>query len=175
MGTAQLRLLPLGIEDTGELHRLWNAPGVLRQLWGDHVLRLEQTRDLVAQSAWLFEQQGYGFWGAFDRDGELVGFCGYWFFRNDHDLELLYGVREDRWLRGYAREMAAALVGYGFESLGLRELRASTEADNTGSQRVLARLGFVADHERGGLGAGPRYFRLPRQRRDSGDAAWGAA
>lgn len=163
--TARLRLMPLAPDDVSALHKLWTAPGVRKYLWDDRVLRLEQTRDLVMQSGYLYEQHGYGLWGAFDADGMMVGFCGYWFFRNDHELELLYGVDEGAWLQGYAREMAQAMVSYGFEQLTLPELRATTEAPNTGSQRVLKRLGFVPDFQRGAGGA-TLYFRLPRGRRD---------
>ncbi|HKY92970.1 MAG TPA: GNAT family N-acetyltransferase, partial [Nevskiaceae bacterium] len=164
--TARLRLLPLAADDVDALHRLWTAPGVRKYLWDDRVLRFEQTRDLVMQSGYLYEQRGYGLWGAFDAGGVLVGFCGFWFFRNDHELELLYGVDEGEWLRGYAREMAQAMVGYGFEVLGLTEIRASTDAPNVASQRVLKRLGFVADFERNAPGSKTVYFRLPRGRRD---------
>lgn len=171
----RLRLRPVQPQDESELHQLWTAPGVRRQLWDDRVLRLEQTRDLVTQSGSLFEQHGFGLWGGFDADGEMAAFGGYWFFRNQHELELLYAVREDRWLRGYAREMAEALVAYGFEVLGMQELRASTHADNLASQRVLRRQGFVPDRERMSA-SGPRFYRLPRQRRDHDDAAgWEAA
>lgn len=173
MLTARLRLRPLQAEDADALHPLWTAPGVSRFLWDGHVLGRDQTRDLVMQSAYLYEERGYGLWAAFDVGQCLIGFCGYWFFRDAHDLELLYGVDESRWLQGYAREMAEALVSYGFEHLQLEEIRASTDAQNLASQRVLRRLGFIADtsHPQ----QDKRGFRLPRQRRDIGDDTWQAA
>jgi RimJ/RimL family protein N-acetyltransferase len=114
----------------------------------------------------------YGFWGGFEPGGRLLGFAGYWFFRSEHELELLYGVAEAHWYQGYAREMAQALVGYGFEHLDLVEVRASTEAANTGSVRLLRRLGFLADHQRG-AGSSTLFFRLPRgSRRDADGIDW---
>ena len=145
-----------------------------RFLWDDHVLSQEQTRDLVSQNQVWFEQHGYGLWTAHDADGVLVGFCGYGFFRDDHELELLYGVGESHWMKGYAREMAEALVVYGFDTLRLAEIRASTAAPNLGSQRVLKRLGFVLDARRQGADR-KLFFRLPRERRDGDGADWEAA
>ena len=172
--TARLNLRPLRESDIESLHALWTQPGVRRYLWDDRVLSLEQTRDTVMQSAWWFEQQGYGLWGAHDAQGALVGFCGYGFFRDEHELELLYGVDERCWFQGYAREMAEALVAYGFDTLRLGEIRASTDTPNTASQRVLKRLGFVADLTRKGSD-GKLYYRLPRGRRDDGGEGWEAA
>lgn len=156
------------------LHRLWTQPGVRRFLWDGRLLAFERTRDLVMQGAYLFEQHGYGLWGAFDSDHALVGFCGYGFFRDDHELELMYGVDEAQWLRGYAREMAEAMVTYGFEHLNLAEIRASTDAPNRASQRILQRLGFVLDAARSGS-RDKLFYRLPRERRSTGVDGWEAA
>lgn len=159
--TPRLRLRPLAVADLDALHALWTAPGVRRHLWGDRILREEQTRDLLMQSEYLLGERGYGYWGAFDTDGCMIGFAGFGFFRSEHELELLYGVAEAHWYQGYAREMAQALIGYGFEHLQLEEIRASTEAANAASVRLLRRLGFVPDRARG-LGGPTLFFRLPR-------------
>lgn len=172
--TAQLQLRPLGESDVEALHALWTQPGVRRYLWDGRMLSQEQTRDAVVQSAWWFEQRGYGLWAAHDAEGELVGFCGYGFFRDGHELELLYGVSEPHWLKGYAREMSEIMVAYGFDTLHLAEIRASTDTPNLGSQRVLKRLGFIADAARQGS-AHKLYFRLPRERREVGGEDWEAA
>jgi len=172
--TAHLTLQPLQEPDIDALHALWTQRGVRRYLWDDRVLSLEQTRDAVMQSAWWFEHQGYGLWGACDADGVLVGFCGYGFFRDEHELELLYGVAEEHWMKGYGREMAEAMVAYGFDSLHLVEIRASTDLPNVASQRTLRRQGFVVDASRKGSD-GKLYFRLPRARREDGGDGWEAA
>lgn len=172
--TPHLVLRPLHEPDIDALHALWTQRGVRRYLWDDRLLSLEQTRDAVMQSAWWFEHQGYGLWGACDADGTLAGFCGYGFFRDEHELELLYGVAEDQWMKGYAREMAEAMVGYGFDTLRLVEIRASTDLPNVASQRTLKRQGFVVDASRKAAD-GKLYFRLPRERRDDGGDGWEAA
>lgn len=172
--TARLHLRPLCEADIEPLHALWTQPGVRRFLWDGRVLSKEQTRDLVMQNQFWHEQHGYGLWAAFDADDTLVGFCGYGFFRDDHELELLYAVDEPHWMKGYAREMTEGLVAYGFDTLRLAEIRASTDAPNLASQRVLKRLGFVQDARRQGADH-KLFFRLPRARRDGDGADWEAA
>jgi ribosomal-protein-serine acetyltransferase len=59
--------------------------------------------------------------------------------------EMGYWIRSERTGRGYATEAGAAVVRFGFETLGLYriELRAGTE--NLASQRVAHKLGFVRE------------------------------
>lgn len=161
LATARLRLRPLTEMDVGNLHHLWTAPGVRRYLWDDRVMRPEQTRDLIMQSEYLFQERGLGLWGAWLSENEMIGFGGYWLFRDEHELELLYGVAEAWWMQGYAREIAQRLVAYAFDELHLDELRATTDAANLASMRLLRRLGFMPDRQRG-AGLKTAYLRLPR-------------
>lgn len=76
-------------------------------------------------------------------DGVFIGhllFC-------HHDSEQL--VREIGWVispayqrHGYATEAAAALLKYGFETLGLRRIVAACDSRNVASYRVMDKLGM---------------------------------
>jgi ribosomal-protein-alanine N-acetyltransferase len=142
--TDRLVLRPLGPGDLLAFHDLCTMPGVRRFLWDDHVLSVEEVRDLIAANVALHAAEGLGLWGARvrDDDRELCGFAGYWYFRDPPVLELVFAVAEPRWGRGFATEMAGGLVAYGFDALGLREIRASADAPNAGSLRVLEKVGF---------------------------------
>jgi RimJ/RimL family protein N-acetyltransferase len=143
--TARLVLTPVTSPDVDELHALWTTPGVRRFLWDDEVIPLERTMAAVAESGRLFEAHRFGLWGArLHAARALVGFGGFWYFRDPPELELLYGVAAHRWNEGLATEMAGAVVDYGFEALGHQVIRASTDAGNRASVRVLEKLGFLA-------------------------------
>lgn len=143
--TERLQLRPVGEDEVDVLHALWTAPAVRRHLWEDRILRREQTRDLVMQSAFLFQEQQIGLWLARDRqDEQLVGVGGYWMFRAHHETELLAAVAESHWYRGYGRELSAGVIRYGFERLGFEQIRASADADNQASLALLESLGFIA-------------------------------
>jgi RimJ/RimL family protein N-acetyltransferase len=51
--------------------------------------------------------------------------------------------RRDRWGRGYASEITPAVLRYGFERYGFKEVVASIAPENEVSRRVLEKLGFV--------------------------------
>lgn len=62
-----------------------------------------------------------------------------------HAAVIGYSVDERRQGRGYATEAAGAVVSYAFETLNLHRLETSYQPENTGSGRVLRRLGFVVE------------------------------
>jgi RimJ/RimL family protein N-acetyltransferase len=51
-------------------------------------------------------------------------------------------LARSHWRRGYATEGAAALLAHGFDTVGLRSVRAETMAVNRRSRAVMARLGM---------------------------------
>lgn len=76
-------------------------------------------------------------------DGRLIGNAGVRLSAAaPGEAEIGYELAPDEWGRGYATEAAAAVVRFGREALGVRRLTAWTVADNTGSIRVLEKLGF---------------------------------
>jgi RimJ/RimL family protein N-acetyltransferase len=53
-----------------------------------------------------------------------------------------YWVGQPYWRHGYGREAVAAVIDYGFRSLGLETIRAYTDPSNAASQKVLLRCGL---------------------------------
>jgi RimJ/RimL family protein N-acetyltransferase len=53
-----------------------------------------------------------------------------------------YWLGQPYWGNGYTREAAAAVIGYGFRTLGLKTIRAYTDPDNMASQKVLRHCGL---------------------------------
>ena len=53
-----------------------------------------------------------------------------------------YWVGQPYWGNGYAREAAAAVIDYGFRTLGLETIRAYTDPGNAASQKVLLHCGL---------------------------------
>ena len=142
--TARLILTPLSATDTEVLHALWTTPEVSEYLWDGERIPYARTAEIVSRSRELFAAHGWGLWGArLPNENPLLGFAGYWHFHDPPELELLYGVAAGYWRQGYATELAQALIDYGFTDLGLDEIRASTDAGNTASVRVLEKLGFT--------------------------------
>ena len=53
-----------------------------------------------------------------------------------------YWVAQPYWRHGYGREAVAAVIDYGFRTLGLETIRAYTDPSNAASQKVLVRCGL---------------------------------
>lgn len=144
LATARLRFRPVTPSDVDALHRLWTEPGVRKYLWDDQIISRQQAVEVVARSVELFEEAGIGLWVVLPRgDGTLIGFCGYWYFRDPPELELLYGIAPTHWGKGLATEAAQAMLWYGFEELGFLCVVGSTDVANAASARVMEKAGMV--------------------------------
>jgi RimJ/RimL family protein N-acetyltransferase len=144
--SARCRLRPVAPDDVARLHEIFTGPGVRRYLWDDEIIPIERTRFVVELSERMFRDERFGLWGTWlSGTPSMIGFAGLWRFRDPPDLELLYGLAESHRGRGYATEVARAVVGYCFAALDMPAVRASTDAGNAASTRVLDRLGFSFD------------------------------
>ncbi|MGA4845963.1 GNAT family N-acetyltransferase [Streptomyces sp. G5(2025)] len=57
--------------------------------------------------------------------------------------EIVYGLSRESWGLGLGTELARLLTSYGHESLGLAEVHATVDSENTASLSVLKRLGYT--------------------------------
>ncbi|MET1020484.1 MAG: GNAT family N-acetyltransferase [Microterricola sp.] len=60
-------------------------------------------------------------------------------------VEIGWRLAADAWGNGFASEAAAAVLEYGFGTLGLDEIVSFTARSNVRSQRVMERIGMVRD------------------------------
>ncbi|MCF3120059.1 MULTISPECIES: GNAT family N-acetyltransferase [Streptomyces] len=57
--------------------------------------------------------------------------------------EIVYGLTRESWGLGLGTELARLLTAYGHETLGLPEVHATVDSENTPSLSVLKRLGYT--------------------------------
>jgi [ribosomal protein S5]-alanine N-acetyltransferase len=144
--TQRARLRPLEPADLDDIHRVWTDPEVRRYLWDDEVIPRELAASVIEQSQAQFGDEGHGLWLARGHDSEeIIAFCGFWYFHEPPQLELLYGVAAPHWGRGLATELAAAMLRHGFETLGFERIVGSTDTPNTASARVMEKAGMTFD------------------------------
>jgi [ribosomal protein S5]-alanine N-acetyltransferase len=143
LNTLRLTLQPVTIDDVDTLHRLWTDPDVRRYLWDDQVISRERAEEYVRGTIEAGARDGRGMWLIHEEQAAApIGFCG--FSPRDEPAvgELIYGLAPGAWGCGYATECAGALLDYGFTTLGLTKIVASTDVPNTASARVLERIGM---------------------------------
>lgn len=76
-------------------------------------------------------------------DGRLIGWVGLGPLPIEKaETEIFYGYSQDCWGKGFATEAAAALLRYGFETIGLKRIVAITLPGNPASSRVLEKIGM---------------------------------
>jgi ribosomal-protein-alanine N-acetyltransferase len=75
--------------------------------------------------------------------GKVIGCTGYRAFGGDH-AELGYWIGKPYWGQGYATEAVQALIAHAFDADGFDYLLAGHFTDNPASERVIRKLGFVA-------------------------------
>ncbi len=161
--TERLRLRPLTTADADALHRLWTHPEVRRYLWDDRVILKRETAEILEKNEILFREKGLGLWAMLPKEAiTLIGFCGYWFFHEPPELQLLYGVTSDAWGRGLATEGARAMIRYGFEALGFARIAGSTDAPNAASIRVMQKAGMTFEKRVLKNGLDTVYYALGR-------------
>jgi ribosomal-protein-alanine N-acetyltransferase len=158
--TERMRLRPIAPGDLAAAHAMWTTPGVRRYLFDDVVVSVEQAREHIARSEMSFARDGYGLWVAEERAnaGVLIGFCGYLYFFDPPELELIYGIDPPHWGRGLATELALAMMRFGFERCRFERVFASADSPNRASLRVMERAGMAYDCRRDlGVAGNTRY------------------
>lgn len=95
------------------------------------------------------EHPGLGIWLTCERTtGEPVGVHLLNHLRGESLVQVGYLLYPEHWGRGYATEMAAAVVNYGFTEAELPEIVAITYLANLNSQHVLQKVGLKRHGER---------------------------
>lgn len=142
--TARLVLTPLSAEGTEACMAMDADPRVRRYFdpiadWGAYRNRL---RRLLAGPY----EPGQGFWSIADQRTPdrflgwvmLIPLAG-----EGPQVEVGYRLRFEAWGRGIATEAAGVIRDHGFSTCKLDEIIAVTHPENTGSQRVLKKIGLT--------------------------------
>lgn len=131
-----------------ELRAMDVDPRVMATLGG--VRTEERSREYLAHNLEQWRHHGYGIWVLRTvEDGAYAGRAG---LRNveiegGEEVELAYAFSADLHGRGLATEISRAILGIGFERIGLDEVVAFTLPDNLASRRVMEKCGLTYERE----------------------------
>jgi [ribosomal protein S5]-alanine N-acetyltransferase len=109
-------------------------------------ITLYRQANLAAAREWIMNSKTK--WGVWEKQtGHLLGIGGLtpWQLGTEELVDITYRLRESAWGKGHGLELARALVRYGFEEMGLRQLTATITPDNEASKKIAAKLGMVFD------------------------------
>ena len=141
--TQRLRLRRLREGDRGIVAR-WNADPLFTRYLAGVQTRAESDAGFDRwQRHW--DEHGFGLLGVeWAESGELIGRTGPQFHSAwPHDPEIGWALDPEWWGRGVATEAGAASIAWSFGDLDLERVVSITTEENTGSRRVMAKLGFA--------------------------------
>ncbi len=92
---------------------------------------------------------GFGIWMTVEKaTGTRIGFHLLNNIQGESIIQIGYTLTKDAWGRGFATEVAFAVLRYGFVDLGLPRIVGMANLGNIASQRVLEKIGLERHGER---------------------------
>jgi ribosomal-protein-alanine N-acetyltransferase len=122
------------------------------QKYNGPVLDLNGVHEMITDAQRSYAEGRSVSWGITRQGDETVmGGIGLWNWNKYHRrVELGYDLARVYWGKGYATEGITAVLNFAFSQMNLNRVDAYTIADNHGSVRLLARLGFTREGTRRG-------------------------
>ena len=145
--TDRLILRAIAEDDVDDHDRLLNSATIMQHIGG-----MMERHDIEARHAKgmaMYAREGFSFLFLIEKTtGEMVGYCGIKRVENPlagniGDHEIGWKVREDRWRQGYAEEAMRAVLEWAFTRVGAPHVVALTSPANTGSWKLMEKLGMV--------------------------------
>jgi [ribosomal protein S5]-alanine N-acetyltransferase len=131
-------------DDWLAVHTWASRPEFCRyQPWGPNTPEASQAFVKDAAAAWTQSPQ-VRFPYIANCDGQPIGTGQVWIRNRDHRQgEIAYGLHPDLWGHGLGTAIGLELLAIGFAQLGLHRILATCDPRNTGSARVLRKLGMT--------------------------------
>jgi RimJ/RimL family protein N-acetyltransferase len=143
LGTPRLVAVMWGPDDAGLIHELHSTIETTRYLSGTAPWSREKAEERLRN--WFGEQERDGAtkYKILSRDdGRFIGRAGFSLLGGERqDFELGYSLRFQEWGKGFATEVARALIDW-FSARNMGRLIAFTHPDNHASQHVLRKAGM---------------------------------
>jgi len=147
--TERLALRRMTSDDLDWFSSLYADAAVTRYLGGTKTR--EQVADMMRTRIldYYDEHPGLGVWMTVERASrQPVGFHLLNHIQGETILQVGYGLSRSAWGRGFATEMAAAVLRHGFVDLGLERIAGIASLGNVASLRVLEKIGLERRGER---------------------------
>jgi [ribosomal protein S5]-alanine N-acetyltransferase len=140
--TTHLIPRPWSLEDSDELFRILQEPGILKY-FPPTTFTLKKTHRYINHQLNHWQERGYGHWVITLKDGHaMVGWDGLEYLPETGENEVAYLLSHKVWGRSFATEAAQAAVRYGFDIARLQDIIGLVHPENIGSIRVLEKCGL---------------------------------
>jgi len=145
--TKRLLLRQIIAEDAPELFFMRTDDRVMKYIERPRPKNIDETITFINMIADLREKNEIITWGITLKDEpKLIGTVVYLNIKKEHHrAEFGYALHPDYWRKGIMHEVAEAVLAYGFNVMKLHSIEANINPENTGSQKLLEKCGFVRE------------------------------
>ncbi len=141
--TERLLLRMFRAEDLDAVYHLFNDADVQKYLSVENKRTREQLKTTLENLVSRWDERGFGMWCVTEKKtGEIAGYCGFQYFDNMPQVEIVFAFLKSFWGSGFATEAAKACLRFWFDELTSKEMFAATSPDNHASLRVLEKIGM---------------------------------
>lgn len=143
--TPRLSIRRLAVADAPFILRLLNEPSFLENIGDRGARSLDDARAYLAKGPFAsYGQHGFGlFHVSLKAGGDAIGMCGLlkrdWLDAPDIGFAFL----PEFWAKGYAHESSLGVIEWARQALGITRVIGIVKPGNTGSIRVLEKLGMT--------------------------------
>ena len=145
IATERLTLRPLTAEDADFILELVNDPSFIQNIGDRNVRTLDDAKRYITNGPVAsYAKNGFGLYLVELKDtGQPIGMCGLIRRSMLNDVDIGYAYLPRYWSKGYAIEAALAMKQYARDVIGLKRMVAVVDPQNTGSIRLLEKLGMT--------------------------------
>jgi RimJ/RimL family protein N-acetyltransferase len=141
--TERLIVRYLKSDDLDDLYAITGNAELMRYVGDNNPISREQTQQWIDVSIENYRSKGFGSCAIIDKaSGDFCGYCGIIYAPGCEDPEIIYAFKKAYWGKGYATEVAHAMLDYGFRQLKLPRIIATIDPDNTPSITIVQKLGM---------------------------------
>lgn len=145
--TERLILRPIAHKDSAQLFAIRKDPEVMRYIPRPLAVTIEDAHAMIDRMLKGIEDKISLNWTiTLGDDDEFIGYIGYFRMNlENHRAEIGYITHPDYQGKGYTKEALKAATDYGFNEMGLHTIEAVTAPENTASQQLLLKSGFIKE------------------------------
>ena len=141
--TQRLVLRPFSAADLPMLKPIVQEPDIFYYFPNQEPWSEEKAKGYIQYQIDHWRFFGYGHWAVVLRENsQVIGWNGLEYLPETQETEVGYLLSRVFWGKGYATESTSAVIQFGLNKKGLKEIIGLTHPENIASQRVLEKSGL---------------------------------
>lgn len=139
--TERLLLRVFNETDVEDAKAFWGDQEVMEHCLG--AIPHDHLHKVLAAYAACHQEKGLSVYAVIEKESNrVIGSAGFNVRTTIESVELLFHFSKTAWGKGYATEAATACVDFAIKNPNLKMIYASAESKNTGSLKILEKVGF---------------------------------